>query len=115
VERNARRLLRLVNSIMDFATAEAGASRMHAPGRIPFEPLSGRLTASYQPTHIGPYTLDLASSFRSAAEMAGLEFMVESTLPSNFVLWIDRDKYEKILYNLLSNVRPSSPAGSHSC
>jgi signal transduction histidine kinase len=74
----------------------------------------GRLTASYQPTHIGPYTLDLASSFRSAAEMAGLEFMVESTLPSNFVAWVDRDKYEKIMYNLLSNVRRSfGPWGPH--
>jgi hypothetical protein len=75
---------------------------------------SGRLTASYQPTYIGPLTLDLASSFRSAAEMAGLEFAVESALPINFVAWVDRDKYEKIMYNLLSNVRPHH-YGPHSC
>jgi hypothetical protein len=74
---------------------------------FPFSFYSGRLAASYQRTHIGPYTLDLASSFRSAAEMAGLEFTVESTLPGNFVVWIDREKYENIFYNLLSNVSPT--------
>jgi CheY-like chemotaxis protein len=88
VERNARRLLRLVNTIMDFATAEAG-----------------RMTARFMPTLIGSFTTDLASAFRSASELAGLRYDVDcaTRVPAGLLVWVDRDKYEKIIYNLLSN------------
>jgi signal transduction histidine kinase len=96
VERNARRLLRLVNDIMDFATAEAG-----------------RMTSVFSPTPIGPFTADLASAFRSAAELAGLKYDVDvSSLPPGHVVWVDRDKYEKIVYNLLSNAVKYTVSGS---
>jgi signal transduction histidine kinase len=96
VERNARRLLRLVNNIMDFATAEAG-----------------RMTSVFSPTPLGPFTADLASAFRSAAELAGLKYDVDvSPLPPGHVVWVDRDKYEKIVYNLLSNAVKYTVSGS---
>ncbi len=53
--RNALRLLRLVNSLLDFSRIEAG-----------------RVEASYQPTDLAALTADLASSFRSATDKAGL-------------------------------------------
>jgi signal transduction histidine kinase len=81
---------------MEFATAQAG-----------------RLSATFRPTHLGSFTADLASIFRSAAEHAGLEYNVDtSRVPSGLVVWVDRDKYEKIVYNLLSNALKYTLAGS---
>ena len=53
--RNALRLLRLVNTLLDFTRLEAG-----------------RAEASFDPTDLSALTADLASGFRSAAERAGL-------------------------------------------
>jgi signal transduction histidine kinase len=87
-ERNARRLLKLVNTVLDFSIAEAG-----------------RMTARFVPTALGPFTADLASAFRSAAELAGLQYTVDcaTRVPTGLLVWVDRDKYEKVVYNLLSN------------
>ncbi len=76
--RNALRLERLVNTLLDFSRIEAG-----------------RIDASYEPT-------DLAGTFRSAIESAGLTLVVEADpLPSP--VYVDREMWEKIVLNLLSN------------
>jgi len=83
--RNAGRLQKLVNSLLDFSRIEAG-----------------RVRASYEPTDLCALTRDLASNFRSAMERAGLKFTVECEAfdePS----FVDRDMWEKIVLNLLSN------------
>jgi signal transduction histidine kinase len=96
VERNAKRLLRLVNTIMDFATAEAG-----------------RTTSTFTPTALGEYTADLASAFRSAAGLADLVYIVDiAKIPNGLLVYVDRDKWEKIVYNLLSNAIKYTLAGS---
>lgn len=59
------------------------------------------MSATFQPTEIGPFVQDLASAFRSAAEAAGLEYTIYCSLPDHFVVWVDQDKIEKIVYNLL--------------
>lgn len=84
VERNALRLQKLVNSLLDFARIE-----------------SGRLDVIFQPTDICEFTTLLASNFRSAIERAGLEFIVkcEKTEP----IYLNRSMWEKIVFNLLSN------------
>lgn len=86
VYRNARRLLRLVNSILDFARAEAG-----------------KLSSQFSPAALGVITTELASSFRSAMESAGIEFLVENNTAEDLLVWIDQDKWDKIVFNLLSN------------
>ncbi len=83
--RNALRLLKLVNTLLDFSRIEAG-----------------RMSALYQPVDLAALTRDLASSFRSAIERAGLAFMVECPELSE-PAYIDRDMWEKIVLNLLSN------------
>jgi signal transduction histidine kinase len=82
---------------MDFATAEAG-----------------RMTARFTPTSIGSFTADLASAFRSAAELAGLQYEVDcaTRIPVGLLVWVDRDKYEKVVYNLLSNAIKYTVKGS---
>ena len=83
--RNALRLLRLVNSLLDFARIEAG-----------------RAEASYLPTDLAALTADLASSFRSATDKAGLRLTVD-TSPLSQAAYVDRDMWEKIVLNLVSN------------
>jgi PAS domain S-box-containing protein len=83
--RNALRLLRLVNTLLDFSRIEAGRS-----------------DASFEPTDLATLTTDLASAFRSAIEKAGLELVVQCD-PLPEPVYVDRDKWEKIVLNLLSN------------
>lgn len=82
---NVLRLLRLVNTLLDFSRMEAG-----------------RMEAVYEPVDLAALTTDLASNFRSAIEKAGmtLRMICPSALPPVFV---DRQMWEKILLNLLSN------------
>ena len=85
VQRNSLRLLKLVNSLLDFARLEAG-----------------RVQASFEPADLSALTRDLASTFRSAIERAGLVFTVECDDIGEDV-YVDRDMWEKIVLNLLSN------------
>jgi len=83
--RSALRLLKLVNTLLDFTRIEAG-----------------RATAMYEETNIALFTADLASTFRSAIEKAGLRLTVDVEAIDTPV-FVDRDKWEKIVLNLLSN------------
>jgi len=83
--RNALRLLKLVNTLLDFSRIE-----------------SGRHQANFVPTDLSAYTKNLASNFRSVMEKAGLELIVvEDTV--NTPVYIDKQMWEKIVFNLLSN------------
>jgi signal transduction histidine kinase/DNA-binding response OmpR family regulator len=85
MHRNALRLLKLVNSLLDFARIEAG-----------------RTTANFEPTDLALYTADLASTFRSAMERAGLTLTLDCPhLPEP--AFVDREMWEKVMLNLLSN------------
>jgi PAS domain S-box-containing protein len=83
--RNALRLLKLVNTLLDFSRIEAG-----------------RLRAVYEPTELCTFTQDISSVFRSAMEKAGLAFSVECEAIAE-TAYVDRDMWEKIVLNLLSN------------
>jgi signal transduction histidine kinase/FixJ family two-component response regulator len=85
VHRNALRLLKLVNTLLDFSRIEAG-----------------RVDAVYEPTDFAEYTAELASGFRAVAERAGLTLTVDAeTIPE--MVCLDRDMWEKVVLNLLSN------------
>jgi len=58
--------------------------------------------ARYQPTELGAFTADLASSFRSLVEKAGLTLTVDCP-PLAQPVYVDRELYEKVVFNLLSN------------
>jgi PAS domain S-box-containing protein len=94
VQRNSLRLLKLVNSLLDFSRIEAG-----------------RVQASFEPTDLAAVTRDLASTFRSAIERAGLRFEVECQDLGEPV-YIDREMWEKIVLNLLSNAFKFTLEGS---
>ncbi len=92
--RNALRLLKMVNSLLDFSRIEAG-----------------RVQASYEPTDLAAYTAELAGVFRSAIDRAGLSLVVDCpAMPEP--LYVDREMWEKIVLNLLSNAFKHTFEGS---
>ncbi|MDQ2588334.1 SpoIIE family protein phosphatase [Saccharothrix yanglingensis] len=85
VHRNALRLGKLVNTLLDFSRIEAG-----------------RMRANYEPVDLSAVTAELASVFRSAVEKAGLALEVDCP-PLPEPVRIDRGMWEKVVLNLLSN------------
>jgi anti-anti-sigma factor len=85
VERNALRLQKLVNTLLDFSRLQAG-----------------RIDARFEPVDLAAVTAELASVFRSAVERAGLTLTVD-TPPLPTPVHVDRDMWEKVVLNLLSN------------
>ena len=94
LQRNAKRLLKLVNALLDFSRIEAG-----------------RVQATYAPVDVCALTRELAGTFRSAIEHAGLRFDVDCHEPAE-PAYLDRDMWEKIVLNLLSNALKYTFTGS---
>jgi PAS domain S-box-containing protein len=93
VRRNGLRLQKLVNALLDFSRIEAG-----------------RAQASYAPTDLAALTADIASTFRSTIERAGLRLVVDCpSLPEP--AYVDADMWEKVVLNLLSNAFKFTFAG----
>jgi signal transduction histidine kinase len=85
VHRNALRLLRLVNSLLDFSRIE-----------------SRNVVASYAPTDLGAFTAGLAGAFQSLFEEAGLEFVIDCP-PLPEPVYVDHAHWEKVVMNLVQN------------
>ncbi|HEX3764888.1 MAG TPA: ATP-binding protein [Kofleriaceae bacterium] len=85
VHRNALRLLRLVNTLLEFTRAEAD-----------------RLQARYEPTDLPMVTAGLAGAFQSLIESAGLRLRIDCPR-SDEPAYVDRTHWERIVLNLVSN------------
>lgn len=93
LHRNALRLLKLVNGLLDFVRIEVG-----------------KLRASFEATDLALFTAQLASVFRSAIERAGLQLVVDCA-PLPELVYVDREMWEKIILNLISNALKSTFEG----
>ena len=85
IYRNGQRLLKLVNTLLDFSRLEAG-----------------RIQASYEATDLAALTTELASSFREVITMAGMQLVIDCP-PLSTPIYVDHEMWEKIVLNLLSN------------
>lgn len=85
VHRNALRLLKLVNSLLDFSRMEVGKAE-----------------ASFEPVDLASYTRELAGQFQSVIEKGNLTLEIKTDRITEPV-YIDREMWEKIILNLLSN------------
>ncbi|MDP9165170.1 MAG: SpoIIE family protein phosphatase [Actinomycetota bacterium] len=85
IHRNGLRLAKLVNTLLDFSRLQAG-----------------RMRAQFEPVDLSAFTAELASVFRSAVDRAGLVFTVDCP-PLGEPVYVDRDMWEKVVLNLLSN------------
>jgi anti-anti-sigma factor len=85
IHRNGMRLGKLVNTLLDFSRLQAG-----------------RIQARFEPVDLGAVTAELASVFRSAIQRAGLRFELDWADLGEPV-YVDREMWEKVVLNLLSN------------
>lgn len=107
VNRNAHRLLRLVNSLLDFSKLEAGRMMVRLwPCFNIRSSVKLIAQASYARVNLGVLTADLASLFRSAIERAGMQYEVQcdETAPAAGV-YIDAGAYEIFRYGSYSSRR----------
>lgn len=92
MQRNGTRLLKLVNTLLEFSRVE-----------------SGRMQARFRPLNLREVTENLASTFRSAIEQSGLTLSVEGNIAEP--VFIDPEMWEKIILNLISNAFKSTFQG----
>jgi len=85
VQRNAKRLLNLVNQLLDFRKMEVQEIKLH--------PSIGDIIR---------FSKDISDSFMDIAEKKGIQLSFSSNI-ENLEIYFDKDKIEKILFNLLSN------------
>ncbi|MGB8192693.1 MAG: ATP-binding protein, partial [Chitinophagaceae bacterium] len=91
--RNGLRLQKLVNTLLEFSRIEAG-----------------RIEGQFSRVDLHSLTQDLASTFRSAVEKAGMELQIHAGEIKDEV-YVDVDMWEKIILNLVSNAFKYSKAG----
>ncbi len=93
IRKNARRLLNLVNQLLDFRKMEVQELKLHST-----------------PGDIIKFISEISLSFTDIAEEKGIDFVFDTTVDS-MVTSFDHDKIERILFNLLSNAFKFTPAG----
>jgi PAS domain S-box-containing protein len=92
--RNALRMQKTINMLLDFFRIE-----------------SGRMEPRFEETNLSDLTVDIASNFRSTIEAAGLKFIVKKLFPRQMA-FVDRELWEKIVVNLISNAFKFTHEGS---
>ncbi|MBP0016294.1 MAG: response regulator [Cyanobacteria bacterium SBLK] len=90
--RNSRRLLRLVNQLLDLQRLDAG-----------------RMQPNFRPCDLAEFTLQIVETFRPYCQRKGLE--LETHLEPTNLIYLDGEKFDKVLYNLLSNAMKFTDAG----
>ena len=85
MRRNARKLLGLINQLLDLSKLEAGAMKVHA-----------------RPVNIVPIVKGIAHSFESSAGLRSIQLTVAAE-EDNIEVYVDREMLEKIITNLISN------------
>lgn len=93
VERNTNRMLRLVNQILDFRKIQNKKMKMQV-----------------QRIDMVDFVRKIMDNFGSMAEEHHIDFLLETEKEELF-LWVDADKFEKIIFNLLSNAFKYTPNG----
>ncbi len=92
--RNSRRLLRLVNQLLDLHRLDAG-----------------RMQASFRPCDLVEFVGQIVEAFRPYCEKKNIHLLTQLT--SSPRVYLDLEKFDKVLYNLLSNaMKFTEPGGS---
>ena len=93
IKRNAGRLLGLVNQLLDISKLESGNMKLETI-----------------PRNIVPLLKGCAFSFVSYAERKRIKLKFNSP-EGEIIVYLDKDKFEKIIFNILSNAFKFTPEG----
>ncbi len=91
--RNALRVNRIVNQIMDLRKVDEGEMHLH-----------------FQNTDVIYFIRDIMKSFDNLARSKGVSFTLSSADQERY-LWIDHGNFDKIIFNILSNAFKFTPDG----
>jgi signal transduction histidine kinase/ligand-binding sensor domain-containing protein/DNA-binding response OmpR family regulator len=95
IKRNGKRLLNLVNQLLDFRKMEYN-----------------ELKLCLKQGDIVRFIKEASISFTDVAHQKQIQFLIESEVAS-YITYFDHDKLERILFNLLSNAFKFTPYGGH--
>ncbi len=93
MRRNADRMLKLVSQLMDFNHLEHDTLRL-----------------SVQTADVAKQISEIAENFSASALQKHIDLTVNGTEQPQ-LMWVDQDKLEKVMYNLLSNALKFTPSG----
>lgn len=93
VRTNANRMLRMMNQILDFRKIQSNKMRLRV-----------------QKTNLGAFISSCSSNFLRVAENRHIFFSIEDHT-KGAMFWIDRDKMDMVMFNLLSNAFKFTPEG----
>ncbi|RIB09615.1 hypothetical protein C2G38_2108167 [Gigaspora rosea] len=100
VQRNTRRLLKLVSTLLQYSNIEGGR----------YEP-------QFRETDIAKFTQELAANFNTIAKKLDLDYIIDIPNPEEFKkalgsnVYIDHEMFEAIFYNLCSNAFKNTWSG----
>ncbi|MBE9061870.1 response regulator [cf. Phormidesmis sp. LEGE 11477] len=90
--RNSRRLLRLVNQLLDLQKLDAG-----------------KMKPTFRPCDLAAFTIEVVEAFQNYCERKQIQLNTEISPCST--VYLDMEKFDKVLYNLLSNAMKFTPKG----
>ena len=93
IRRNAERILGLINQMMDLRKIDKGQMQMHMCE-----------------TELISFVGDIHTLFTQQAKSKNIRFIYEHDT-QELPVWIDRDNFDKVIVNLLSNAFKFTPAG----
>ena len=90
--RNSRRLLRLVNQLLDLQRLDAG-----------------KMQPTFRPCDLATFTAEVVEAFQPYCERK--QITLSTDISECAQAYLDMEKFDKVLYNLLSNAMKFTPAG----
>lgn len=92
MDKSVQRMLRLIDQLLEFRKMQ-----------------TGKLKLSLQETDVVMFVQGICKMFDDAAEAKQIDFKFESQLPA-YLMYLDQQKMDKVVFNLLSNAFKYTPA-----
>ena len=96
IGRNADNVLHILDQTLDISKADEGAMKL-----------------SFEPVKLVPYISSILELFRPQAEHNGQRLAFRYACSGDLEVWLDRNYFNKVIVNLLSNALKYTPSGGN--